>query len=163
MKTIVKKSRKTRETARIASTNSRNGEGIAKGVSKKSITTNKKDNVAASTSSLKRKYALQLARTHAGLENTISAVGYITSGSENNPQEPIKLLEINSATSASGFFPVTFGPSDTIPFNRTLVELTPKEAKDLENGKLEGWPDNWKIEWLIEKKKTGVSSRRKKK
>ena len=139
--------------SRNASAKYRNGEGITRCVSKKNITTNKKDTVTTSTSALKRKYALQLARTHSRLESTISAIGYITSDSENNPHEPIKLLEINSAISASVFFPVAFGPSDTIPFKRILVELTPKEAKDLENGKLEGCPDNWKIEeWLYKKK-----------
>ncbi len=102
-------------------------------------------------------------KRQASLESTISAVGYITSDLEDNPQEPIKLLEINSATSASGFFPVSFGPSDKTPFNRTLVGLTPKEANDLENGKLEGWPGNWKIEWVYMRKKNGSSSRRKKK
>jgi hypothetical protein len=111
----------------------------------------------------KHQCALRIARTHTKLEDTISAVGYITSDSEDNPQEPIKLLEINSAVTPSGFFPVTFGPSETTPFKRTLVELTPKEAKDLDNGKLEGWPSGWKIEkWLYKKRKMTVSRRKKK-
>jgi len=109
----------------------------------------------------KRMYAMKITKKHTQLEDTISAVGYITSDLDDNPQEPIKLLEINSASSASGFFPVTFGPTDSTPFKRTLVELSPKEAKELEKGTLAGWPSNWKIEQWLFRKKTSSSKYRK--
>ncbi len=102
----------------------------------------------------KIKYAKKLSSIHANLEDTISGIAYIQSGSEENPDEPIKLLEINSATAPSGFFPVVFGPSEKIPYKSTLVELTPKEAQELEKGNLRDWPKDWQIgEWIYKKNK----------
>jgi len=109
----------------------------------------------------KLKYAKKLADSHINIESTISGVAYITSASEQNKSEPIKLLEINSATSASGFFPVAFGPSNDIPYNSTLVELTPDEAKKLERKQLDGWPKDWEVgKWLFKRRKKGVRGRK---
>lgn len=92
----------------------------------------------------KKRYAKRLAQAHRNLESTIKEIRYITSAAkEDNPNEPIKLLEVNTATSASGFFPVTFAPAKDIPFSSTLVEITPEEAKKLKKKELAGWPDDW--------------------
>ena len=77
----------------------------------------------------KLKYARKLSNIHRRVEDTISGVAYITSAAEADPKEPIKVMEINSATSAAGFFPIMFGPTERIPFTTTLLELTPKEAR----------------------------------
>lgn len=82
---------------------------------------------------------------HKNLESTIREIRYITSPKEADPNEPIKLLEINSATSESGFFPVTFAPDRNIPFRSTLIEITPGEAKKLKKNELVGWPEGWKV------------------
>jgi len=98
--------------------------------------------------------ARKLAASHVKVEGTISAVAYITSAAEHRKDEPIKLLEINSATSASGFFPVAFGPSKDVPYSSTLVELTPAEARKLERRQLEGWPADWRVgKWLYRRRR----------
>ena len=109
----------------------------------------------------KLKYARKLSTIHRRVEDTISGVAYITSASEADPKEPIKVMEINSATSAAGFFPIMFGPTERIPFTTTLIELTPKEAREVEKGTLEDWPKDWEIgQWLYKKpKKQSKSSK----
>lgn len=102
----------------------------------------------------KLKYARKLSNIHRRVEDTISGVAYITSASEADPKEPIKVMEINSATSAAGFFPIMFGPTERIPFTTTLIELTPKEARAVEKGTLEDWPKDWEIgKWLYKRPK----------
>jgi hypothetical protein len=102
----------------------------------------------------KMEYAKRLAKSHVEIEGTISGVAYITGSADKNADEPIKMLEINSATSASGFFPVTFGSSGEIPYPSTVVEITPEEAKKLEKNQLDGWPKDWKVgEWLYRRKR----------
>jgi hypothetical protein len=119
----------------------------------------KNSNKKHSLEDQKLKYAKKLAASHVKIEGTISGIAYITSTDENKAGEPIKLLEINSATSASGVFPVTFGPTGEIPYYSTLIELTPKEARDLEKKQLKSWPQNWEVgKWLYKKRKYKLKS-----
>jgi hypothetical protein len=107
-------------------------------------------------------FARMLAKSHLKVEDTITGVAYITSARENCADEPIKLLEVNTATSASGVFPVSFGPTGEIPYHSTLIELTPGEARKLNGKALEGWPKDWEIgRWLYRRHKAGSRGRRK--
>lgn len=63
---------------------------------------------------------------------------------EQRPDEPIKLLEVNEGTVASGILPLRFGPSKAsgIDFSCIIVEVTPDEYEQIEREELKlpyGW------------------------
>lgn len=41
--------------------------------------------------------------------------------------EQIRLLEVNENTPSAGIMPVTLGPDSEIPFQSTILEVTPDE------------------------------------
>jgi hypothetical protein len=49
-----------------------------------------------------------------------------------SPDEPIKLLEVNAATPATGSVePFSFPPADDIPYRTIIAEVTPEEFEAL--------------------------------
>jgi len=69
---------------------------------------------------------------------------------EAQPDEPIKLLEVNEDTIAAGIMPLGFGPADElgIPFSSVIVEITPDEYRQLQSAEL-SLPDGWMIDALV--------------
>ena len=69
----------------------------------------------------------------------------IVSIGEADVREPVKLLEVNPATSPSGVFPIAFAadpPSN--PFPSVVVEVTPDEYARIEHGDLR-LPNDWTL------------------
>ncbi len=102
----------------------------------------------------KKESAEKLAKLHREIEPGISHVIRFLGDpdSERNPVEPIKLLEVNANTIASGVYPIHFGPAPKIevPFATVIIELTPSEYQSLRANELV-LPDGWtKAEELLD-------------
>jgi len=87
-----------------------------------------------------------LARKHYEIEPGITQILRIrrTDDAEADPKEPIKLLEVNENTVASGILPISFAanPAADIHFPSLIVEITPDEFCDIQNERLK-LPDGW--------------------
>jgi hypothetical protein len=94
---------------------------------------NKKDNTAR-----------RLAESHATVEPTITAIVRLRSENEDASDEPIKLLEVNTATVPTGVMPISFGASHSVPFPSVVVELTDAEFQEVQKDKLR-LPNGWTI------------------
>ncbi len=85
---------------------------------------------------------------HMRIEPTISHVFRLLApdGREENPDEPIKLLEVNSNTPEQGIFPIPMGadPSAQIWFKSVIVEVTPHELEQIRRGRL-SLPHGWTL------------------
>lgn len=82
---------------------------------------------------------------HPGISRIFRVLTADTS-SEEKPDEPIKLLEVNEDTIAAGIQPLRFGPdpSGGVPYPLIVIELTPEEFEQLNRGGLE-LPKPWRL------------------
>jgi hypothetical protein len=96
--------------------------------------------------------ARRLAEMHYRMEEGITGIYRIVGGGtvEAEPDEPIKLLEANKNTVASGILPLRFGPTPAagIHYPAVIVEVTPDELRHVRTGKL-ALPGGWKLTGLI--------------
>ncbi len=96
----------------------------------------------------KAEIAQRLADVHFAIEEDLIRIFRIgrQSGAEEQPSEPIKLLEINAATVPSGILPLHFGPLPDrgIPFASVIIEVTPEEFSRIEAHEL-SLPQDWRI------------------
>jgi hypothetical protein len=69
---------------------------------------------------------------------------------EELPKEPIKLLEVNNSTIPSGVMPIEFSPHPPsgIVYPSVIVEVTPEEYDEIEQGRLP-LPNQWHLGELI--------------
>src|SRR5437016_1557087 len=86
----------------------------------------------------KDKTAQVLADAHFQLDGAISRIFRIVESNENTNLTPIKLLEINSATTEVGIVPIamTADPARGIMFRSIIVEISPRELDRIEKGEL---------------------------
>lgn len=86
-----------------------------------------------------------LAHAHREIEPTISLIIRLVSEREEDASEPVKLLEVNAATSPSGICPIAFTahPPD-VPHPSVVVEVTEEEYDRILSGDL-GLPDGWEL------------------
>ncbi|HLM75584.1 MAG TPA: hypothetical protein VK459_22880 [Polyangiaceae bacterium] len=76
----------------------------------------------------KDEIARALAAAHRNLEPTITRIVRLLGSREADQSEPIKLLEVNPATSPSGIWPIAFTPDPPeVPYGSVVVEVTPDE------------------------------------
>lgn len=91
---------------------------------------------------------MQLAHAHKTVEPDIVAIYRVRDPlRELDSEEPIKLLEVNPSTSASGIMPIGFR-SDTgmgIPYPSVIMEVTPDEWKRIQSGDM-ALPNNWRAD-----------------
>jgi hypothetical protein len=92
----------------------------------------------------KDEVARTLADAHRNLEETIARIVRLRGRREQDQNEPIKLLEVNSATSPSGIWPIAFGPAEDVPYGSVVVEVTPAEYDAIIAGQLD-LPDGWEL------------------
>ncbi len=86
-----------------------------------------------------------LAHAHREMEPTITKIVRILSDREEQLGEPVKLLEVNPATPASGIFPIAFSPAPPeVPFASIVVEVTENEYSLIIQGALP-LPDGWRL------------------
>jgi hypothetical protein len=78
--------------------------------------------------------ARELVDHHFTVEPGLNLVYRLVNDNEASPTEPIKLLEINEATIATGSVEVFgFGPSRNLPFSVEIAEITPGEFELFRN------------------------------
>jgi hypothetical protein len=90
--------------------------------------------------------ARYLAQKHYQIERSVTHILRITSqaDAETRPDEPIKLLEVNEETVASGVVPIAFAPDPAsgIHYPSVIVEVTPDEFQKIKSEELKlpvGW------------------------
>jgi hypothetical protein len=95
---------------------------------------------------------IKLANAHYASEPGITHVYSIWARPEHEarPNEPIKLLEVNQHTVASGILPLGFGPAPAsgYPFPSVIVEVTPEEFRQILSKQLH-LPNDWQLGDLI--------------
>jgi len=90
--------------------------------------------------------ARELAAWHFGVEPYLERVIRILAENEDEPGEPIKLLEVNGATVATGNVEAfAFAPSKSLPFPITIAEVTPEEFERIARHELP-LPRGWSLE-----------------
>ncbi len=97
----------------------------------------------------KEQVARELVQAHFQVEPHLVVVWRIVSDNEALPTEPIKLLEVNEATVATGSItPFAFAPSNDVPYPTMIAEITPEEfdAAKREPARL---PHGWRIERAV--------------
>jgi hypothetical protein len=94
----------------------------------------------------KARVARDLANKHYEVEEGLTRIFRLTGTTEVEvrPAEPIKLLEVNDSTFASGLRPLQFAPAPAsgIPFPSVIVEVTPDEFAKIQSQELKlprGW------------------------
>lgn len=98
-----------------------------------------------STPATKDAAARRLIDWHFQVEPYLSEVYRILVDNEDSEKEPIRLLEINSATVPTGTVETfVFAPSDEIPFAVAIAEITPEELQDLLE-RPETLPNGWDL------------------
>jgi hypothetical protein len=97
-------------------------------------------------STLKDDIARKLAVEHGHVESSIVQIFRILTSDqdEDNPAEPLKLLEVNRDTSPSGIVPIAFGPARDVPFPSVIVEVTPDEFAMINRRELQ-LPAGWQV------------------
>jgi len=90
--------------------------------------------------------ASDLAKAHHKDDPAIIRIIRLIVDEEDQPAEPIKLLEVNPGTSPSGISPMTFNadPANSVPFPSIVVEVTVTEFSQIQRGKLR-LPNGWKL------------------
>lgn len=87
-----------------------------------------------------------LAEQHFRVEPELSRVIRIVSANESAPDEPIKLIEVNAATFATGSVEAFgFAPTRDVPFATLIAEVTPEEYARIENNEI-SLPDGWSLD-----------------
>jgi hypothetical protein len=96
-------------------------------------------------SQAKDEAARELADWHFGVEPDLQQVIRIVTDHEDEPNEPIKLLEVNAATVATGSVePFAFAPSASVPFGTVIAEITPEEFERIGRDELK-LPAGWSL------------------
>ncbi len=101
----------------------------------------------------KEETARQLAQAHAELDSSIVTVLRVlgSQSAETDDREPVKLLEVNQNTPATGIQPLYFraDPEAGVHYPCVIIEITPEEYAALQRGDL-ALPNGWRIDERIE-------------
>ena len=93
----------------------------------------------------KDEIAKLLADAHRQIEPTIRRIIRLLTEREDDIREPVKLLEVNPATSPSGIFPIAFtADPPEIPYPSVVVEVTEVEFEQINAGTLK-LPTGWRL------------------
>jgi len=107
----------------------------------------------------KDQVALRLATAHYEIEPGITQIFRLNASApaELQPDEPIKLLEVNEDTIAAGVMPLGFGPLPEygINFPSVIVEVTPVEYEQIRQKALP-LPLNWSVGELLPRPSAGA-------
>jgi hypothetical protein len=75
----------------------------------------------------------------------VRIVRLVSAHDEAESGEPVKLLEVNPATSPSGILPIAFAADPpAVPFPSVVVEVTPDEFARIQEGQLV-LPNGWTL------------------
>lgn len=94
----------------------------------------------------KDRTAYEIAKAHQEMEPSISRIFRLMAKREDDEREPLKLLEVNPATSPSGVVPIAFGASPPeMPYPLVIVEVTEAEYQAILSDTLE-LPEGWYLD-----------------
>ena len=96
-------------------------------------------------SSSKLETARKLAKAHFRVDQQVRSIHLIQPNRDEDPNEPIKLLEVVEGTIERGIEPIGFVPDPArgIDFPSVIVEISPREFAAIQEGKL-GYRD-WTV------------------
>jgi hypothetical protein len=101
------------------------------------------------TKSDKDRAARELVEWHYQIEPGLELVYRVLSDDEDNPKEPIKLVEINSTAVGTGSFEAfAFAPSADVPYTTVIAELTREQLQMLRSSG--AIPPGWNLDNAIE-------------
>lgn len=91
--------------------------------------------------------AKSLAKAHFGVEPNLKRIYLLEPISEQDPDEPIKLLEVVEGTIERGIEPIAFtaDPEHGIEYPSVIVEISPAEYDDLRNRQFDFGSHAWTI------------------
>ena len=91
--------------------------------------------------------AKSLAKAHFGVEPYLKHVHLLKPINEEDPNEPIKLLEVVEGTIERGIEPLAFvaDPARGIEYPSVIVEISPREYEALQHGKLDFGSHGWSL------------------
>jgi hypothetical protein len=91
--------------------------------------------------------ARSLAKAHFGMEPYLKHVHLLEPTNEEDPREPIKLLEVVEGTIERGIEPIAFvaDPARGIEYPSLIVEVSPDEYEAIRNGKLDLGNHGWSL------------------
>jgi len=93
----------------------------------------------------KDEVAALLAVAHREAEPGITRIVRLVGPRETEAREPVKLLEVNPATSPSGVLPIAFtADPPNVPYASVVIEVTPDEYTRIERGELP-LPNDWSL------------------
>jgi hypothetical protein len=94
----------------------------------------------------KDQVAQELIAAHFAIEPYLQAVYRMVTENEASATEPIKLLEVNAATVATGSVtPFEFAPTQDVPFPTVIAEVTPAEFEVLQKD-FSKLPKGWRLD-----------------
>ena len=89
--------------------------------------------------------ARRLIQWHFTVEPELREVYRIVVDDEGSQEEPIRLLEVNSATVPTGSVePFAFSPTEEIPFRTVIAEITPEELESVRSNP-KALPEGWSL------------------
>lgn len=89
--------------------------------------------------------AKKLAKAHVKIDPGIKIVVRVLGADEDDQGAPVKLLEVNPETFASGIIPISLGAAPPeIPFPSVVIEVTEREYDKIRNQTLR-LPNGWKL------------------
>jgi hypothetical protein len=107
--------------------------------------------------------AMSLAKAHFRVEPNLKRVYLIEPLDDEDPNDPIKLLEVVEGTIERGIDPIAFSadPAHGIEYPLIIVEISPSEYEDMRRGKL-GFVDlaQKRLGELRKKRTVTISSKR---
>lgn len=100
----------------------------------------------------KRRYAQKMARRQYAIDPGMQKIFWVLgpTKAEQDASEPVKLLQVNKDTMATGILPLFFPiiPEEGFPFRSVIIEITPEEYKKVKSREL-NLPNGWKLGPLI--------------
>ena len=102
---------------------------------------------AGATIAAKRLVAERIAERDYKAIPSIEHICRLVGDDEDRPDEPVKMLEVDSETIPSGMQPLCFGncPEQGIAYPCTLITVTPEEFASIKDGSMR-LPNGWRHE-----------------
>jgi hypothetical protein len=97
--------------------------------------------------------ALRVAKAHFQVEPNLREVFVLEPLHEQDPKEPIRLLEVVEGTIERGFEPIGFAPDPArgIVYPLQVIEISPTEYKAVEDGRIRFSNRDWKLGERVER------------
>ncbi len=95
----------------------------------------------------KRETAENLAKAHFGVEPHLKRIFLLEPLNEQDPTDPIRLLEVVEGTIERGIEPIAFtaAPGRGIEYPSVIVEISPREYQHIREGKLNLKDHGWEV------------------